>query len=172
MQKRAWLSAAICAGLWSVGSVGALGQGAAVDEIKACVEGVFDLAEFRRASGETFQAPLIAGRYVIQNGAVIFVFHARIQDGNHQTHVGLGKYTVTEEGFGLAYEDYTLYFQKPDGISVERRLPWSGFLYFAPVIEQGALRLRTADGKQVYDCAQEGLRYSAGFSRLYRRITQ
>jgi hypothetical protein len=45
-------------------------------EIKKCVEGAFALEEFKK-DGVVYRSPQIAGRYVVLDGTVSFIFHDR-----------------------------------------------------------------------------------------------
>jgi hypothetical protein len=46
----------------------------AIRDVKGCIEGVYVLEEFK-VGGEVFRPPQIAGRFIVLNGALTYVFH-------------------------------------------------------------------------------------------------
>ena len=142
----------------------------AIKTVKGCVEGVYVLEEFK-VRGEVFRPPQIAGRFIVLNGTVTFVFHDRTQQSGQTSYVGIGKYTATASQYSYGYDDYSTYTHTETDVSVSRRIPFEGMRSFAPALESDGMYLRTADRQQSFQCTPDGLTYSFGGGdyRKYRR---
>jgi hypothetical protein len=66
------------------------------------------LEEFKK-DGEVFRPPQIAGRYMVLNGVVLFMFHDRTQQSKQTSNVGFGRYTVGSTAYAYHYDDYAMY---------------------------------------------------------------
>src|ERR1700687_1776892 len=94
-------------------------------DVKRCIEGVYVLEEFKK-DGEVFRPPQVAGRYVVLNGVVLFIFHDRTQQSKQTSNVGFGTYTVSSTAYAYHYDDYAMYTHTSAGTSVSRQPPWDG----------------------------------------------
>src|SRR5262249_32829975 len=106
-----------------------------------CIEGVYALEEFRK-DGVVYRSPQVAGRYMILNGAVFWIFHDRTQQSNQTSNAAFGHYTITEGAFAYQYDDIAVYTDTDAGTSVSRQLPWEGMRPYVPVLESDGLHLR------------------------------
>jgi hypothetical protein len=141
-----------------------------IKTVKGCVEGVYVLEEFK-VRGEVFRPPQIAGRFIVLNGTVTYVFHDRTQQSSQTSYVGIGKYTATASQYSYGYDDYSTYTHTDAGISVSRQVPFEGTRSFAPALESDGMYLGTVDKQQSIQCTPDGLTYSFGGGnyRKYQR---
>jgi hypothetical protein len=140
-------------------------------DVKRCIEGVYVLEEFKK-DGEVFRPPQVAGRYVILNGVVLFIFHDRTQQSKQISNIGFGTYTVSSAAYTLHYDDYAMYTHTSAETSVSRQPPWEGLRSFTTVLEQDGMHLRNPDEpRDEFLCSADGLVYTFGPGnyRKYRR---
>ena len=142
----------------------------ATQDVKGCIEGVYVLEEFKR-DGEVFRPHQVAGRYVVLNGVVLFIFHDRTQQSKQTSNIGFGVYTVSSTAYTYHYDDYAIYTSTSDGTSVSRQPPWEGMRPFTLVFEKSEMHLRYADAQQDILCSLDGLLVTLGPGsyRKYRR---
>jgi hypothetical protein len=145
----------------------------AVEDVKRCIEGVYVLEEFKK-DGQVFRPPQIAGRWMVLNGVVMFIFHDRTQQSEQMSIVGFGHYTLSATAFAYRYDDYARYTHTSAGTSVSREPPWEGMLSFTPVLEQDGMHLRTDDSPTNFLCWPDGLLTTLGprTYRKYRRTSE
>src|ERR1700674_2814845 len=137
-------------------------------DVKRCIEGVFVLDEFKK-DGEIYRTPQIAGRYVVLNGAVLFIFHDRTQQSKQTSNVGFGSYTISSTTYAYHYDDYAMYTHTSTGTSVSRQPPWEGMLPFTLVVEQDGVHLRNADTRTDFLCSPDTLVITLGPEGNYRK---
>jgi hypothetical protein len=135
------------------------------------MEGVFAREEFGK-NGEVFRPPQIAGRYMVLNGVVLFIFHDRIRQADQTSYVGFGRYTISATAYAYGYDDFSTYAHAAAGTSVSQKLPFEGMKSFTSALEQDGMHLRSADARQDYKCSPGELLYTFGPGnyRKYRRI--
>lgn len=63
-------------------------QEATIEAIKARIEGIYVLEEWRR-NGEVAHPPLVDGRTVLLNGRIMYISHYRANEANKRTTAGL-----------------------------------------------------------------------------------
>ena len=141
-----------------------------VSEFRSYIEGVYDLAQWRRGDA-SFGPPRAAGRIAYLNGTVTLVM--RCDGGDWESHrYGIGRYAI--EGDRLLYGYDRMFDYSRDGNDV-RVTPE------APVAGLRPYRLREVDGELLCDgenhgsrlrFSREGLEVSDGgrAARLWRRI--
>jgi hypothetical protein len=136
-----------------------------------CLEGVYALEEFRK-DGVVYGSPQVAGRYMVLNGAIFWIFHDRTQQSNQTSYAAFGHYTISGGAFAYRYDDIAVYTHTDAGISVSRELPWEGMRPYVPVLESDGLHLRNVDTRTGFFCSPDGLTYTFGQGdyRKYRRI--
>jgi hypothetical protein len=133
----------------------------ATQDVKGCIEGVYVLEEFKK-DGEVFRPPQVAGRYVVLNGVVLFIFHDRTQASKQTSNTGFGTYTVSSTAYAYHYDDYAMYTHTSAGTSVSRQPPWDGMRPFTLVLEGDEMHLRNADARQDFLCSPDGLLITLG----------
>jgi opacity protein-like surface antigen len=143
----------------------------AQDSTLKCMEGVYLLEEHKR-DGEVFKPPQVSGRYVILDGAVLWIFHDRTQPSKQTSWVGFGRYTIDGTSFAYRYDEFEVYTQTDAGISVSRKPPWESMRSYSPVPGAGQVRLQHAESKTDFVCSADGLTAGVGQGvyRKYRRI--
>jgi hypothetical protein len=131
------------------------------------IEGVYTLEEFKR-DGEIFRPPQATGRWVVLNGAVIFILNVRTQASKQTNVVGIGHYTVSETTYSYQYDEFEVFTETDGGITVSRKLPWEGM---RPYTAEGD-RLQNAETRTDFICSADGVTYNFGQGnyRKYRRI--
>lgn len=138
-----------------------------------CIEGVYALEEFKR-DGQLFNPPQVEGRYVILDGAVVWIFVDRTQPSKQSSFAGFGRYTIDGTSFAYQYDNFEVYTQTDAGISVSRKLPWEGMRALNPVAGTDRVHLQNAESKTDFLCSSDGL--TAGFGqgsyRKYRRLRE
>jgi hypothetical protein len=135
-----------------------------------CMEGVYTLEEYKRVDGQVFKPPQISGRWMLLNGAFMWIFHDRTQPSGEISHSGFGSYTVNATSFAYRYDDRSTYTHSDTGISVSQQLPWEGMRLFTPVIEQDGLHLLNIESQSDFFCSADEFKVSfAGAYRKYRR---
>jgi opacity protein-like surface antigen len=143
----------------------------AQDSTLKCMEGVYLLEEFKR-DGKVFKPPQVSGRYVVLNGAVLWIFHDRTQPSKQTSFAGFGRYTIDGTSYAYQYDELEAYTQTDAGISVSRKLPWEGMRSYSPVPGADQVRLQHAESKADFVCSADGLTAGSGQGvyRKYRRI--
>jgi hypothetical protein len=137
-------------------------------EIKKCVEGAFALEEFKK-DGVVYRSPQIAGRYVVLDGTVSFIFHDRTQQSTQISYVGFGPYTIDATAYAYHYDDYARYTSSSGGTSVSRQSPWDGMMSFKLVVEQDGIHLRNAEAQVDFQCSPDTLLIILGPEGNYRK---
>jgi hypothetical protein len=143
----------------------------AAQDVKGCMEGVYVLEEFKK-DGEVFKPPQVAGRYVVLNGVVLFIFHDRTQQSKQTSNIGFGTYTISSTAYAYHYDDYALYTHTSAETSVSRQPPWEGMRSFVTVFDQDGMHLRNPnEPRDEFLCSSDGLVYTFGSGnyRRYRR---
>ena len=141
------------------------------DSSLKCMEGVYSLEEFKQG-GEVFKPPQASGRWVILNGAVVWIIYDRTQASKLTTSAGVGHYTIDGTSYAYRYDEVEVYTQTDAGISVSRKPFWEGMRSYilAPGTDQ--VRLQHVESKSDFVCSADGVtfRFGEGNHRKWRRI--
>src|SRR6476660_1139878 len=79
-----------------------------------CMEGVYTLEEFKR-DGEVFRPPQASGRWVVLNGAVVWIFNDRTQTSKQTNFAGVGHYAISETAYSYQYDEIEVFTQTDAG---------------------------------------------------------
>jgi hypothetical protein len=137
-------------------------------EIKKCVEGAFAVEEFKK-DGVIYSSPQIAGRYMVLDGTVSFIFHDRTQQSTQISYIGFGHYTIDATAYAYHYDDYVRYTSSSGLTSVSRQSPWDGMMSFKLVVEQDGMHLRNAQAHVDFQCSPDTLLIILGPEGNYRK---
>jgi hypothetical protein len=153
----------------------AAGADAEKDAVRAGIEGVYVLEEWRTASG-VFRPTQVEGRAVFLNGTITVILHDRMKESPQTTIASYGIYMLTLTDFSYSYTERSVFTITPSSITASRKLPWEGMRRFDIVLEGNAVRLRSQTGPQDFLFTPEGMTYSDASAgtfvgkRVYRRI--
>jgi len=138
-----------------------------------CMEGVY-LLEESKLNGEVFKPPQVSGRWVVLNGAVLWIFYDRTQPSKPTTSAGVGHYTIDGTSYAYRYDEVEVYTQTDAGISVSRKPFWEGMRSYSLVPGADQVRLQHAESKTDFVCSADGLTFGFGQGnyRKYRRISK
>jgi hypothetical protein len=134
-----------------------------------CIEGVYTLDEFKRTDGQVFKPPQISGRWMVLNGAVMWIFYDRTRPSAEISYSGLGRYTVNATSFAYRYDELSIYTHSNTGISVFQPLAWEGMRLFTRVIEQDGLHLRNIETQTEFFCSADEIKYNDWRAGIYYR---
>jgi hypothetical protein len=114
----------------------------------------------------------VSGRWVVLNGAVVWIFNEKTQASKQTNFAGIGHYAISGTTFSYQYDEMNVFTQTGDGITVSRKLPWEGMRPYAPVQDVEGGRLQNAEARQDFVCSADALTYTFGQGnyRKYRRI--
>jgi len=145
------------------------GQELSVQDVKARIEGVYVLQEWRR-DGKTFRPPLVDARSVLLDGRIVFVAHDHARTGTKTTLVGYGTYSLEPGKFSYGYERWLTITRDANGTSVSDEI-FAGRREFAVKVERDGIRFQAIHGPYEFWFTQDGQSYSDGVdTRLYRRV--
>lgn len=139
---------------------------------RARIEGVYSLQEWH-LGGEIVRPPLVDGRFVLLDGAVITVLHNKVKEASQTTIASYGSYLLDSATFAYRYDDTTVLVQTDAAATVSRKLPWEGMRTFALSSESNAVRLRSRNGQQEFLFTPDGLlTYSENgkVQRVWQRV--
>jgi hypothetical protein len=139
---------------------------------KARIEGVYSLQEWH-LGGEIVRPPLVDGRFLLLDGAVITVLHNKVKEANQTTVASYGSYLLDGTTFSYRYDDTTVLVQTDAAATVSRKVPWEGMRSFALSSESNVVRLRSDNGQQEFLFTPDGLlTYSENgkVQRVWQRV--
>jgi hypothetical protein len=147
------------------------GEDAAVDKLRAGIEGIYVLKEWHR-NGQVLRPPLVDARTVLLNGRIMFISHYAAQEPDKTTVAGYGIFILEPGKFSYRYEGFSVVTQTANGTYVSEKAPWEGLKTFAASIENSEIRFRATNGPEEFRFNQDGLSYSDGTQkRVYRRVS-
>jgi hypothetical protein len=144
---------------------------ASVSEIKAVIDGAYNLEEWHSAD-RVFRPPQVDGRFIVLNGAVVTILIKKTPEEQRFTFIGFGVYELNEGSFSYRYDNVSRFIQKEGAINESHELPFVGMRDFDITEEGGTIRLRSQSSEQaelIFNA--EGVRYSEGgkLLRVWRR---
>ena len=95
-----WMTAALLAVV--VHAASSARQAEAPTELRDRLEGTWVLEEWHH-EGRVLRPPAVGGRWSNQDGVVMATFH-RQSDGSYQSFAGYGRYEITADTWGYAYD--------------------------------------------------------------------
>jgi len=147
------------------------GEDAAVDALRAGIEGIYVLKEWHR-NGQVLRPPLVDARTVLLNGRIMFISRYAAQEPNKMTMAGYGMYILEPGKFSYRYEGFSVVTQTANGTYVSEKVPWEGLKTFAASIENNEVRFRATNGPEEFRFNKDGMSYSDGTQkRVYQRVS-
>jgi len=158
LNRRAGLLVACLFLAGDAGPSGASAQGAAQADLRAAVEGTWQLEEWH-VDGQVLRPPQADGRWSNRDGVVLFMLH---RADSAQSNVGYGIYTMTADTWGYRYlrmQNTTGPLEGPVKIAISQPPP-----------EMRWFKVRRAAGKVILEGAGEDRReYEGPFFTLIQK---